>query len=193
MNKSNLIEKAIEFATWAHKGQKRKGNKEPYIVHPLAVGEILEAMTDDEEIICAGYLHDTIEDNKEVTKEMLEEEFTSRIAWIVDCESEDKSKTWMERKQNTIEELLTASDEVQLVALADKLANMRDIEMNYKVMGEEFWNRFNMKDKKKIGDYYRGVANSLYDNFKEDKYYMEYCHLVTKIFGDEAKTNEVRF
>jgi len=185
MNKSNLVEKAIEFATWAHKGQMRKGTREPYIVHPLAVGEILGSMTDDEEIICAGYLHDTIEDNKEVTKEMLEKKFTPRIAWIVDCESEDKSKTWIERKQNTVEELLTASDEVQLVALADKLANMRDIEKNYKAQGEEFWNRFNMKDKKKIGHYYQGIADSLHDNFKEDKHYMEYCHLVAKVFGDK--------
>jgi len=181
------MEKAIEFATWAHKGQIRKGTQEPYIVHPLAVGEILGSMTDDEEIICAGYLHDTIEDNKEVTKEMIEKEFTPRIAWIVDCESEDKSKTWIERKQNTVEELLTASHEVQLVALADKLANMRDIEKNYKVLGEKFWNRFNMKSKRKIGEYYQGVANSLYDNFKENKHYMEYCHLVAKVFGDEVQ------
>ena len=183
MKNSHLVEKAIQFATWAHQGQVRKGNHEPYIVHPIAVGEILSKITDDEEIICAGYLHDTIEDNKEVTKEMLEREFTPRIAWIVDCESEDKSKTWTERKQHTIEELKVASADVQLVALADKLANMRDIKINYENMGEDFWNRFNMKDKKRIGYYYQGVADSLYDNFKEDKYYIEYCRLVRSVFG----------
>jgi (p)ppGpp synthase/HD superfamily hydrolase len=136
MDNSNLVEKAIEFATWAHEGQLRKGSRKPYIVHPIAVGEMLSEMTDDEEIICAGYLHDTIEDNKDVTKEMLEEEFTSRIAWIVACESEDKSKTWIERKKNTIIELKTASIEVQLVALADKLANIRDMKADYKEVGE---------------------------------------------------------
>ena len=182
--KKNLVEKAIEFATWAHQGQLRKGNHQPYIVHPIAVGEMLSEMTQDEEVICAGYLHDTIEDNKEVTKEMLEKEFTPRIAWIVDCESEDKSKTWIERKQHTIDELKTACVEVQLVALADKLTNMRDIEMNYKELGEEFWNRFNMKDKKMIGYYYQGVADALSEHFKENKFYMEYCHLVKSVFGE---------
>lgn len=184
MKKSDLVEKAIQFATWAHQGQVRKGNQEPYIVHPLAVGEILSNITDDEEIICAGYLHDTIEDNKAVTKEMLEREFTPRIAWIVDCESEDKSKTWIERKQHTIDELKVASRDVQLVALADKLANMRDIKMNYGLLGEEFWNRFNMKEKKRIGYYYQGVADSLYDNLKDHEVYIEYCHLVRCVFGE---------
>ena len=55
-----MINEAIEFAAKAHEGQLRKGTKKPYIVHPIEVSEIVSAMTDDEEVICAAVLHDTI-------------------------------------------------------------------------------------------------------------------------------------
>jgi myo-inositol-1(or 4)-monophosphatase len=180
---SNLIEKAIDFATRFHDGQKRKGTDQPYIVHPIAVGEILKQMTDDEEIISAGYLHDTIEDCEGITKEVLEKEFTSRVAWIVDCESEDKSKAWIERKKETIEELKDAKHEIKMVALADKLSNIRDIKRDYEKLGEDFWNRFAIKDKEMIGFYYKGIKDSLSTSFKKDKHYIEYCHLVNDVFG----------
>ena len=182
---SKLIQKAINFATAAHEGQLRKGSTQPYIVHPIVVGEILQEMSDDEEIICAGYLHDTIEDCSEVTKEVLEREFTPRVAWIVACESEDKSKTWIERKEKTIKELEGAPYEVQMVALADKLSNIRDIKKDYEEHGEEVWKRFKMKDKERIGFYYKGIRDSLANSFREDKYYIEYCHLVSEVFGED--------
>ena len=66
-----MINKAIEFATKAHEGQYRKGTKRPYIVHPIEVGDIVAAMTKDEEVISAAVLHDTIEDCAGVTQEIL--------------------------------------------------------------------------------------------------------------------------
>ena len=51
-----MINEAIEFAAKAHEGQLRKGTKKPYIVHPIEVSEIVSAMTDDEEVICAAVL-----------------------------------------------------------------------------------------------------------------------------------------
>ena len=96
-----VIEKAIMFATQAHEGQVRKGTDRPYIVHPLEVGRIVASMTEDEEIISAAILHDTIEDCEEITEEVICREFTKRVAEFVAKESEDKSKTWMERKGAT--------------------------------------------------------------------------------------------
>ena len=180
----DLINRAINFASVAHEGQVRKGSTQPYIVHPLAVGEILQEMSKDEEVICAGYLHDTIEDCQEVTKEVLEREFTPRVAWIVDCESEDKSRTWEERKKKTIKELKVAPYEVQMVALADKLSNIRDIKRDYEENGEEIWNRFTIKDKERIGFYYKGIRDSLANNFRGNKHYIEYCYLVKEVFGN---------
>jgi myo-inositol-1(or 4)-monophosphatase len=179
-----MISKALEYATKVHEGQVRKGTKRPYIVHPIEVGDIVAAMTDDEEVISAAYLHDTIEDCEGVTREILADLFSERVAAIVAQESEDKSKTWMERKSNTIQRIRSAPREVQMIGLADKLSNMRDIDRDYPVMGEELWNRFRMKDKDTIGWYYKGIRDALEDTFRGNPAYEEYCMLIKKNFGE---------
>ena len=173
-----MIDKAREFATKAHDGQFRKGTKRPYIVHPIEVGDIVSTMTTDEEVISAAILHDTIEDCEGVTERMLAELFSERVAGMVAQESEDKSRTWMERKSATIEHLRTAPQEVQMIALADKLSNMRDIDRDYPIAGEKLWERFRMKDKEIIGWYYKGVRDSLREAFAGVEAYEEYCRLV---------------
>lgn len=90
-----MINRAIEFATKAHAGQFRKGTKRPYIVHPIEVGDIVSSMTQDEEIISAAILHDTIEDCEGITEEVLRQEFGERVSRFVAGESEDKSKKCM--------------------------------------------------------------------------------------------------
>lgn len=147
--------------------------------------DIVSTMTQDEEIISAAVLHDTIEDCKSVSKEVLTEEFSERVASMVAQESEDKSKTWMERKSATIEHLKTAPREVQMIGLADKLSNMRDIDRDYPMYGEELWNRFRMKDKKIIGWYYIGIRDALKEAFQGVDAYEEYCELVSKNFEDD--------
>ena len=168
-----MINKAIKFATKAHEGQLRKGTQRPYIVHPIEVGDIVSSMTKDAEIISAAVLHDTIEDCEEVTRTLLAQEFSERVANMVAQESEDKSKTWMERKRATIEHIRTAPDEVK----------MRDIDRDCPVYGEELWNRFRMKDKNTIGWYYKGVRDSLTEKFEDTEAYKEYCRLIEKNFG----------
>ncbi|MBQ4559692.1 MAG: bifunctional (p)ppGpp synthetase/guanosine-3',5'-bis(diphosphate) 3'-pyrophosphohydrolase [Tyzzerella sp.] len=179
-----MIEKAIAFATQAHEGQVRKGTSRPFIQHPLEVGKIVASMTEDEEVISAAILHDTIEDCKGVTEEMLCERFTPRVASLVALESEDKSKTWMERKGATIAHLKVAPREIQMIGLADKLSNMRDIDRDYPECGEELWNRFRMKDKQVIGWYYKSIRESLKDAMDGTEAYREYCELVGKNFGE---------
>ncbi len=178
-----MINRAIVFATNAHAGQYRKGPKRPYIVHPVEVGDIVASMTLDEEIRCAAVLHDTIEDCEWVTAEIISKEFSPRVADIVAQESEDKSKTRKERKGHTVEHIKNAPIEVQMIALADKLSNMRDIDRDYPVLGDELWNRFNMKEKDTIGWYYKGVRDALADTFAGKPPYEEYCRLVKKTFG----------
>ncbi len=178
-----MVDRAIEFATKAHEGQYRKGTKRPYIVHPVEVGDIVATMTKDEEVISAAVLHDTIEDCPEITEELLARIFTPRVAAMVAQESEDKSKTWMERKGATIEHISLAPYEVQMIGLADKLSNMRDIDRDYPVMGEELWNRFRMKDKNMIGWYYKGIRDALKESFSGMPAFEEYCRLIDKNFG----------
>ena len=179
-----MIDKAMEFATKAHEGQVRKGTKRPYIVHPVEVGDIVASMTKDEEVICAAILHDTIEDCKGITKDTLAEEFSERVASFVAQESEDKTKSWYERKFATICHIRTAPREVQMIGLADKLSNMRDIDRDYPVVGEELWNRFRMKNKDTIGWYYKGIRDALADSFTGTPAYEEYCVLIKKNFGE---------
>ena len=178
-----MIQRAIAFATKAHDGQLRKGTMRPYILHPLEVGVIVARMTEDEEVISAAILHDTIEDCEGVTAKMIEQMFSTRVAELVQKESEDKSKTWMERKGATIQHLKVAEREVQMIGLADKLSNMRDIDRDYPECGEELWQRFRMKDKETIGWYYKGVEEALRKSFSEVPVYIEYRSLVEKIFG----------
>ena len=174
-----MIDKAIEFATKAHEGQLRKGTSRPYIVHPIEVGDIVSTMTRDEEVISAAILHDTIEDCEGISQRILAQTFSERVASMVAQESEDKSRTWMERKRATIEHLRTASREVQMIGLAD----MRDIDRDYPIVGEELWNRFRMKDKNTIGWYYKGVRDALQEGFCGVAAYEEYCRLIEKNFG----------
>lgn len=178
-----MINKAIDFATKAHEGQFRKGTKRPYIVHPIEVSEIVAMITRDEEVISAALLHDTIEDCEGVTEEIIKKAFGERVAKIVAAESEDKSKTWMERKSTTIERVKSAPYEVQVICLADKLSNLRDIDRDYQSVGEKLWDRFRMKDKNLIGWYYKGIRDSLRETFADQAIFQEYCYLIDKNFG----------
>lgn len=179
-----MINKAIAFATKAHEGQLRKGTHLPYILHPMEVGMIVSRMTDDQEIIAAAVLHDTVEDCKEVSLEMIQEEFGEKVARIVASESEDKSKTWMERKAHTIDFLKQENlRDTKIVALGDKLSNIRSLYGDYKKVGEQIWQRFNMKDKEKQGWYYKGLCEALAD-LVEFTEYREFCDLVNLVFDN---------
>lgn len=178
-----MVHKAIAFATKAHEGQLRKGTTRPFILHPLEVGTIVASITEDEEVISAAILHDTIEDCEGITEEEIALAFSPRVATLVAQESEDKSKSWMERKTHTIEKLKTAPIEIQMIGLADKLSNMRDIDRDYPECGEDLWQRFRMKDKQVIGWYYKSIRESLKDAMGNTKIYEEYCELVDKNFG----------
>ena len=86
-----MIDKAMEFAVKAHDGQFRKGSKRPYIVHPIEVADIVTYITQDKEVISAALLHDTIEDCKGITRDIIAREFGEKVASLVAAESEDKS------------------------------------------------------------------------------------------------------
>ena len=179
----NMIDDAMEFAAKAHEGQFRKGTRRPYIVHPIEVADIVSTMTKDEEVICAAVLHDTIEDCRGITWDVLKLRFGSRVADMVAQESEDKSKTWEERKGATISRLKDAPVEVQMIGLADKLSNMRDIDRDYPKEGDALWTRFRMQSKAALAWYYKGIRDVLEERFSGIPAFEEYCRLIDKNFG----------
>lgn len=154
-----LLHRTIEFAAKAHEGQQRKGGDIPYFAHPCEVALTLALSGCDEETICAGLLHDTVEDTA-VTLAEIAQRFGEGVAELVAFDSEDKSRSWTERKQRTIADVLSCEDRRRLmVTLADKLANMVSIAEDYKKLGDGVWARFN-SSKEQQHWYYRSLVEA---------------------------------
>lgn len=183
---TSLLDRAICFAVQAHAGIERKGKGFPYIVHPMEAMAIVATMTSDQELLAAAALHDTVEDT-DVTVAELQELFGERVALLVAHESDvplegDASDTWHDRKTFAINLLKGAERDVKVVAMGDKLSNMRAIARDYAVIGDEIWNLFNIKDKAEHAWHYHGLADALSD-LSDTPAYQEFAALVKSVFG----------
>lgn len=180
------FERALEFALKAHKGQVRKGSSLPYIFHPMETALIAMTLTRDQDIIIAALFHDVIEDTRFSAKD-IEDAFGSRVAQLVQMESENKRKgqdaaqTWKIRKQEFIDGLEDKSKDEKIIALADKLSNMRATHQGYLKNDEKFWERFHQKDKNMHGWYYRAVADRLKE-FQDTDAWQELDRLIREVF-----------
>ena len=187
-----LISKAIAFAIEKHSsvinkdgsiGQKRKGSGLPYIVHPMEVWQILRNNNCSVEVQVAGLLHDTLEDT-DATPQEIAEQFGSRILELVQSESEDKSKTWKERKQHTIDALANDSRATMQVCCADKLSNCRAQLYDYKQIGDELFERFNKQSTPELQAwYYKSIVKALAP-LEGMKMYAELCEVVNELYGE---------
>lgn len=126
-----IVKKAYEYANTLHKGQMRQSG-EPYISHPLNVAYILADMHADKDTICAGLLHDTLEDTN-ITKEDIAHDFNKNVANLVDGVTK-LSKMNFSSKQaqnyaNTRKILTSITEDVRIIIikLADRLHNMRTL------------------------------------------------------------------
>ncbi|MBM6754284.1 MULTISPECIES: bifunctional (p)ppGpp synthetase/guanosine-3',5'-bis(diphosphate) 3'-pyrophosphohydrolase [Lactobacillaceae] len=127
-----LVEKAYHFAAVAHANQVRKSG-EPYIIHPIQVAGILANLRMDPETVCAGYMHDIVEDTG-ATLDDIKELFGPTIALIVDGDTKISKihyKSNKEQMAETHRKLLLAMSKdirVMIVKLADRLHNMRTLQ-----------------------------------------------------------------
>jgi RelA/SpoT family (p)ppGpp synthetase len=125
------LTKAYDFAIKAHEKQKRDEGT-PYIIHPIAVANILTDLKLDSATIATGLLHDTIEDTH-ATYKTIEEEFGKEVADLVDGVtkiSEFENQAISNSKAENFRKLILATSKdirVLLVKLADRLHNMRTI------------------------------------------------------------------
>ena len=183
---TDLLDRAIVFAVRAHAGTERRGKGYPYIVHPLEAVEIVATMTADQELLAAAALHDTVEDT-DVTVEQIRAEFGDRIASLVADESDEmpagisEEDSWHSRKQAAIDRLSRASHDAKIVALGDKLSNMRAIARDYAIRGDALWNIFHVKDRKAHEWHYRGLADALRD-LEGTFAYQEFVELINQVF-----------
>ena len=183
----DVIVKAITFAAQNHKGMVRKQTDIPYIVHPMEAAVIVATMTVDANVIAAAVLHDVVEDTS-ITFEILGTEFNDTICNLVAEESEDKREgqpqkdTWLIRKKEAIDTLKKASLEAKMVALGDKLSNIRAMARDYRKSGESLWERFNQNDPKIQAWYYESLLES-FEELSGFEAYEEYKRLVVEVFG----------
>jgi len=128
----SLLEKAYVFSAKVHRGQLRLSG-EPYLIHPLEVAMILARMKLDLASICAGLLHDVLEDTL-TTYDELEETFGQEIAQLVDGVTKISKLYFTDREEEQAENYrkmimaMTKDVRVILIKLADRLHNMRTLE-----------------------------------------------------------------
>lgn len=183
-----LVDKAIVFATNAHQGTERRGKGYPYILHPLEAMAIVATIDNDPDLLAAAVLHDTVEDT-EVTLEDLQREFGTHIAALVADETDvrtlpdGRELTWQERKKRDMDNLAAASREVKIVAMGDKLSNMRAISRDYRRKGDEVWQMFHVKEKATHAWRYKGLRDALRE-LSDTFAFQEFDRLVKEVFGE---------
>lgn len=184
---TQLLDRAIVFAVKAHAGTERRGKGFPYIVHPMEAMEIVATMTPDQELLAAAALHDTVEDT-DVTVEQIRAEFGDRVAALVAAESDEvvegvsEEESWHGRKQAAMDRLARAPHDAKIVALGDKLSNMRAIARDYAVQGDKLWSLFHAPDPKDHEWHYRGLADSLRE-LSDTFAFKEFESLIDQVFG----------
>lgn len=158
---TTLFDKAAQFAIEAHRSAERRGKGFPYIIHPMEAAAIVASVTNDPEMLAAAILHDTVEDT-DVTIEQIEELFGPRVAHLVNVETAQKGASWRARREVQIERFRNADRDSQIVAMGDKLSNLRAIVLDYRELGDALWSRFHAPEgKKDIVWYYTGLANAM--------------------------------
>ncbi len=138
-------DRAIRAALAAHAGQRRKSDEgTPYIAHPFHVALILARLGCPPRILQAALLHDVVEDCEGWTTARVEHEFGAGVASVVAELTEDKSRTWEERKHAQILHAPLLSRDALAVKSADKLHNLRTLALDLRAAPDRdaFWTRF---------------------------------------------------
>ena len=180
---TQFFDKAVAFATQAHRGTERRGKGYPYIIHCMEASSIVATITNDPEMLAAAILHDTVEDTS-VTIEEIRKEFGDRVADLVAHETAPlpDDAPWRTRKEAQLAQLAQAPYDSKVVALGDKLSNMRALAADYKAIGDQLWSRFHAPNgKTDIAWYYRSLAEAL-SELKGTTAYHEFVNLINETF-----------
>jgi (p)ppGpp synthase/HD superfamily hydrolase len=191
---SSKVVEAFHFAFESHMGRCRKGTEIPYIVHPMDVASILIKNGASESVVIAGLLHDVIEDAG-IELHQIKKLFGDRVTKLVEGASEpeqyrkvtlpeEKKKTWKERKTHAIKKTEDSGFNLKLLTCADKLSNIRDINNDYKIFGEQLWDRLNAS-KEQQAWYYRSMLEAFSigsENIINTQAYTQFKEAVCKFF-----------
>ena len=161
MTFTQKIQKAINVSARLHRAHVRIGLDLPYIVHPYSVAVLISEYSKDEDVICAGLLHDVLEDAENYTYDNLADDFGIRVAEIVrgvtEVRTHDENgkilETWYERKQEYLKNLREAGQESLLVCAADTTHNLQSLLVTHVLIGNSVWGSFHASIEEKMNFY----------------------------------------
>jgi (p)ppGpp synthase/HD superfamily hydrolase len=158
------LERALRWAAVWHRDQERRGSGVPYVQHAMAVAMILDRLGFAEEVVIAGLLHDVVEDT-EATLDQVRSLFGAAVAEIVrycsevKFDAEGRKRPWIDRKRDHLNALAHAPTPARAVVLADKLHNLRSIQLDLRE-GRPVWSHFHA-DRDQVLWYYRCAIERL--------------------------------
>ncbi len=186
------IHEALELSARLHREHIRKdSSRTPYITHLMGVMLLLSSITEDEDILIAGLMHDSMEDVAGYTYEKLVADCGKEVADIVRGVTEirdvspieDRTLRWLTHKESYLHTLRSASDKSVLVSVADKTHNLITLMSNYKKEGDDFLKHFS------------SMKNTLWFNDEVEKIVLERLdndnQLVKRFREELAKAHEV--
>lgn len=176
---------AINWVATMHDNQYRKGTQIPYVSHVYGVAfSLVSAGIEDRDIIIAALLHDTVEDT-EVTISVINEMFGERVAEYVEALSEDKTKSWEDRKRYAINHTKHLPIGAKWIKLADKV-NSLEMMATEVMNGTMDWNKFNRGFLHQKW-YYSQILSELGKDqiIKTSKLYEHAIELLAVVFGDD--------
>lgn len=159
MHLSPRLDEAIKLASRLHHLQRRKDAlATPYISHLVSVAMIISSVTQDEDIIIAGLLHDALEDVRGYTYDQLVIDCGERVAQIVlhvteplDAnKGDDEQLPWLQRKEAYIANLRSGGIESAIVSTADKIHNTESYLLDFKKEGDDYARRFGSSIKNRV-------------------------------------------
>jgi (p)ppGpp synthase/HD superfamily hydrolase len=167
------LAEALRFALDAHAGQTRKGNAIPYVSHLLQVSGLVLEHGGDATLAMAGVLHDALEDTKHVDGAALRARFGDEVARIVESctdllpgDRPDAKSGWEPRKRAYLERLRAADVRTRLVAVCDKVHNLRSLVADLRAEGVGTLARFTATPQQTRW-YFETVRETLCDGLPE--------------------------
>lgn len=152
MNLTPRLQEAINHAARLHRNEVRKDQEQtPYFTHLVSVTILIANYTDDEDVLIAALLHDSIEDVPNVNSEYIELHFGKRVAELVNVVTEPKpidvehvtaEEYWYQKKHAYLNQLKAGDVSALYIAAADKIHNMRSMADGYNKSGEVHLHKF---------------------------------------------------
>lgn len=161
-----------------HADQKRKGDGHPYLEHPLEVGFILWKNKFDSDVVTAGYCHDLIEDTK-CSEEEIKSNCGDEVLRIVKAVSNESTANWKEKKTKYVESVKNGGEKAIAVSIADKIANLNSLFVQYEIEGPDMWKKFNASREDKIW-FEKAVLQMAKENW-DHKLISQYEQMILKL------------